>query len=118
MKYGWALHCLLRYLFADAAQGLVYILKANISDGFYSINLRPANAPKLRLIFPVDNSDKPLVAVPLNLPMGWKNSTSLFCTETETITDLANQDLLAISPCGRIIWNIKQLQFLALKPQR
>ena len=32
----------------------------------------------------------PMVAIPLTLPMGWKNSPPLFCTATETVADLAN----------------------------
>ena len=34
-----------------------------------------------------------LIAFPLVLPMGWKNSPAIFSTATETITDLANARL-------------------------
>ena len=51
------------------------------------------------LIFPVYDSDKTIVATPpLTLPMGWKNLPPLFCTATETVTDLANQTLCAHAP--------------------
>ena len=36
---------------------------------------------------------EPLVAFPLVLPMGWKNTPPIFCTATETVTDLANHRL-------------------------
>ena len=36
---------------------------------------------------------KPLVAISLNLLMGWNKSPAFFFTATETVTDLANQDL-------------------------
>ena len=53
MKYGWALDRLLREIvYADPDLGYVYLLKANASDGFYRIGLRPEDAPKLGLIFP------------------------------------------------------------------
>ena len=36
MKYGWALDRLIREIvYADLALGYVYLLKANVSDGFY-----------------------------------------------------------------------------------
>ena len=34
-----------------------------------------------------------MVAIPLTLPMGWKNSPPLFCTSTETVADLDNEAL-------------------------
>ena len=36
---------------------------------------------------------KPLVAISLNLLMGWNKSPAFFFTATETVTDLANQVL-------------------------
>ena len=42
MQYCWALDCLLREIvYADPALGYVYLLKSNVSDGFYRIGLRP-----------------------------------------------------------------------------
>ncbi|KAL3811193.1 LOW QUALITY PROTEIN: hypothetical protein ACHAXA_002757, partial [Cyclostephanos tholiformis] len=38
---------------------------------------------------------EPLIAFPLVLPMGWKNSSPIFSTATETIADLANMRLAA-----------------------
>ena len=83
MKYGRALDRLIRQIvYADPALGYVYLLKADVSDGFYRIGLRPEDAPKLGLIFPSSKEEDPMVAIPLTLPMEWKNSPPLFCTAT------------------------------------
>ena len=53
MQYGRALDFLIRKIvYADPALGYIYLLKADVSDGFYRIGLRPEDAPKLGLIFP------------------------------------------------------------------
>ena len=39
-----------------------------------------------------------MVAIPLTLPIGWKNSSPLFCTATETVADLANEALRTHHP--------------------
>ena len=53
MQYGRALDRLIREIvYADPALGYVYLLKADVSHGFYRIGLRPTDAPKLGLIFP------------------------------------------------------------------
>ena len=39
-----------------------------------------------------------MVAIPLILPMGWKNSPPLFCTATETVADIANESLCYHQP--------------------
>ena len=78
MQYGNALHRFLReILLADPRHGTVYMLKLDISDGFYRINLAPADVPKLGVVFPTVKDQPPLVALPLVLPMGWKNNTEL-----------------------------------------
>ena len=46
------------------------MLKANDSNGFYCIVLRPADAPKIGLIFAMDDRDKPLVATTQTVTMG------------------------------------------------
>ena len=35
----------------DIALVLVHVLKADVSDGFYHIGLRPTDAPKLVIVF-------------------------------------------------------------------
>ena len=82
----------------DPALGPVYMLKANDSNGFYCIVLRPADAPKIGLIFAMDDRDKPLVATTQTVTMGWKNSSPLIYTATETVIDLANRALHAHAP--------------------
>ena len=39
-----------------------------------------------------------MVAIPLKLPMVWKNSPPLFCLATETVADLANKSLHSHQP--------------------
>ena len=71
MQYGRTLdHLIYEIVYADPALGYVYLLKADVSDGFYRIGLRPEDAPKLGLIFPSGEEEEPMVAIPLTLPMG------------------------------------------------
>jgi hypothetical protein len=94
MQYGRALDRILReILMADPKLGHVLLLKADLSDGFYRINLRLEDIPKLALLFPTVEGQPPLVALPLCLPMGWKLSPPHFCAVTETITDVANRKI-------------------------
>ena len=51
--------------------------------------------PKLEVVFPTKLGQSPLIAVPFVLLMGWKNSPPHFCTATENITDLTNQQIHA-----------------------
>ena len=70
---------------------LFSISKYDISNGFYCVDLNVEDIPKLGVAFPTVPGAKPLVAFSLVLPMGWKNSPSVFSTATETIANLANQ---------------------------
>lgn len=95
MQFGHALDRLLRQiLLANPSDGPVYIIKLDISDGFYRIALVPADVPKLGVIFPTRPGVEPIVAFPLVLPMGWANSPPIFSAATETIADITNQRLL------------------------
>jgi hypothetical protein len=78
--------------------GLVYLIKLDISDGFYRIALNVDDIPKLGVTFPTAPGEDPLVAFPLVLPMGWKNSPLVFFTTTETIADLVNLQLYRLAP--------------------
>ena len=69
------------------------LLKIDIADGFYRWDINPTDIPKLAVIFPTLPGKPRLVAFPLVLPMGWKNSPPVFCTVTETAADLTNQKL-------------------------
>ena len=69
-QYGWALHHLIREIvYADPELGYVYLLKVDVSNGFYRIGLRPEDATKLGLIFLSGKEEEPMVAIPLTLPM-------------------------------------------------
>ena len=99
MQYGCTLDRLLREIFfADPYLGPVYILKADVSGSFYSIDVHPKDAPNLGLIFPSGANEEPMVAIPITLPMVWKNSLTLFCTAAETVADLANEALRSHQP--------------------
>jgi Reverse transcriptase (RNA-dependent DNA polymerase). len=106
MQFGHALARILRHiLLADPQHGPVYLLKLDIADGFYRIDLCPEDIPRLGVVFPGPPGTEPLVALPLVLPMGWKNSPPAFCTATETVADLANnairsQACAAFHPLG------------------
>ena len=96
MQFGHALDRILReILLSDPKLGPVQLLKVDISDGFYRINMNIDDIPKLGVAFPSEPGEEKLVAFPLVLPMGWKNSPPIFSTATETIADLANQRLNA-----------------------
>ena len=94
MQFGHALDRILRHiLMADPMHGPVYLLKIDISDGFYRIDTNPDDIPRLGVVFPTEHGQEPLIAFPLVLPMGWKNSPPAFTTATETIADIANDCL-------------------------
>ena len=91
MQFGWALNRVLhRIVTADPPDSPVYLLRLDLSDGFYRVPIRDSDIPMLGVAFPVAPGEPPLVALPLVLPMGWTKSPPCFCSATETIVDLAN----------------------------
>jgi Reverse transcriptase (RNA-dependent DNA polymerase). len=116
MQFGHTLDRILRHiLLADPQHGPVHLLKLDIADGFYRIDLCPDDIPRLGVVFPVPPGTEPLVALPLVLPMGWKNSPPAFCTATETIADLTNRELKANTsapdhPLGQLAGQYDQFQ--------
>jgi hypothetical protein len=91
MQFGHALDRILReILLSNPAFGPVFLMKLDISDGFYCIALNVNDIPKLSVAFPTAPGDDPLVVFPLVLLMGWKNSPPVFSMATETIADLTN----------------------------
>ena len=48
-----------------------------------------------------------MVAIPITLPMGWKNSPPLFFTGTETVADLANESLRTHHPRKQHLLDIR-----------
>ena len=117
MQYGKALERYLRHiLVADPRYGPIYMLKCDLADGYYRLGLIINDIPKLAVAFPSKSSD-PLVALPLVLPMGWKNSSPAFCAATETVADLANSDIKNnIQPPPHHLDILAQLQDYDAKP--
>ena len=71
MRFGHALDRILRELIlADPVCGPVQLLKLDISDGFYRVNLNIDDIPKLGIVFPTKPSEPHIVAFPLVLTMG------------------------------------------------
>jgi hypothetical protein len=83
MQFGPALQRVVETIInADPQHGPVYLCKVDISDGFYRVEVRPKCIPKLGVIIPSTIDGEPLIAFPLVLPMGWKNSPHNFCAFT------------------------------------
>ena len=94
IQFGHMLDRLLReILLADQSHEPPEMMKVDIADGFYRIQLNVGDIPKLGVVFPTRDSKEPLVAFPLVLPMGWVNSPPAFCAATETSADLANAQI-------------------------
>ena len=93
MQWGRTLNRVLWYILnADSRHGPVLLSKTDLSDGFYQLHLTPTGALKLAVPFSSD-SQRPLVAVPTRLPMGWTESPPAFSAVTETIADMVNSAL-------------------------
>ena len=91
MQFGKALvHILQHILAANPRHGPTYMLKLDLSNGFYRVRLRAEDIPTLGVAFPVGPGEEPLIALPLTLPMGWMESPPYFCSTTETLVDLIN----------------------------
>ena len=94
MQIGKAIHRIIQAIIRlDPRHGPVYIIKVDVADDFYRIHLAPCDIPTLGVTLPFSHEGEPLIAFPLTLPMGWVNSPPLFCSATETVCDLANQQL-------------------------
>ena len=85
-------------MYANPKLGPLHMIKSDVSDVFYRIGLPPCNAAKFGLIFTSEAGEEDFVAIPLTLPMVWKNSPPIFCTAAETVADLANEALCAHAP--------------------
>ena len=71
----------------------IYMMKCDLADGYYRLGLVVGDIPKLAVCFPSNQHDDPLIALPLVLPMGWRNSGPAFCAATETVADITNRDI-------------------------
>ncbi len=93
MQFGRALQRVLgAILDAPPEHGPCYLIKIDLSDGFYRVPVRSEDVPTLGVVLPSEQpTENPWIAFPLVLPMGWRESPPHFTSLTETITDLANQ---------------------------
>jgi hypothetical protein len=93
MQFGTALQRVIESIVnANPRFGPVYLCKVDIADGFYRVGLRTEDIPKLGVIIPaLTGTQDQLIAFPLVLPMGWKNSPPYFCAITETVADVTNE---------------------------
>jgi hypothetical protein len=91
MQFGGTLQRILqRIAYADPTHGPPLLLKLDLSDGYYRIQLSPEAALELAVVLPGPTATSQWVGVPLCLPMGWSHSPPFFCSFTETAADLAN----------------------------
>jgi hypothetical protein len=94
MQFGKALERIIQNIVvADPKYGPVHLMKVDIADGFYRIQLCAPDIVKLAVSIPVLVGKEPLIALPLVLPMGWTESPPWFCAATESTTDVANHRL-------------------------
>ena len=60
MQFGHALDRILRHiLISNPKHGSVYLMKVDLSDGFYPMGLSPDDVPKLGVVFPTEPGDDP-----------------------------------------------------------
>ena len=71
IQFGHALDRILQeVVLADPSMGPVQLLKVDLSDGFYHVNLNVDDIPKLdRCVFSYQSTER-FIAFPLVLPMG------------------------------------------------
>jgi len=94
MQFGTALPRLLqRIVYCNRLHGPPLMAKIDLSDGYYRVPLSPAASLELAVVIPPDNTDVNLIAIPLSLPMGWRDSPPYFCAFTETVADSSNDDV-------------------------
>jgi len=87
-------HLMQNIAYADPKFGTVQMMKIDLADGYYQVPLSPSGIPHLSVITPFSTADgDPLIAFPITLPMGWKDSPPFFCAFTETIGDVSNRQL-------------------------
>ena len=68
MQFGHALDRILReVLLADPTHGPVHLIKVDLSDGFYRVDVNIDDIQKLGVVFPTTPGTTPLVAFPLVL---------------------------------------------------
>jgi hypothetical protein len=82
---------------ADPRLVPIFQSKVNIADGFYRIWVNVNEVPNLGVVVPTEKGHPQVIGFPLVLPMGWIHPP-LFTASTETMANLANQELRASMP--------------------
>ena len=96
MQFGRTFQRILQQLtYADPAHGPTYLMKLDMSDGYYRVPMSGRGAQQLGVVLPILHSGEPLIAFPITLPMGWTDSPPYFCAFTETIVDVCNDAIHA-----------------------
>jgi hypothetical protein len=94
MQFGKALWRILAgIVHANPRPGPVYLSKVDIADGFYRIWVKTADIPNMGVLLPAEQWQVRLIGFPVVLTMGWKESPPVFTSATETVTDLANDQI-------------------------
>ena len=99
MQFGGTLKRILQQIYsAKPRYGPIFLLKIDLSDGFYRVPLSADHVPRLGVILPPPSAGSDdLIAFPLTLPMGWTESPAQFTSFTETVADLANQLMTTVA---------------------
>jgi hypothetical protein len=96
MQFGLALDRLLYEIqYAEKDQGLVFMLKLDISDGFYRTPVRTTDIPTLGIVLPRGESDLPFL-LSLWAPHGVDRST----------TDLLHNNGNCCRSCQCLFWSM------------
>jgi hypothetical protein len=95
MQFGQAIQRILqRIAYTNPKYGPALLSKVDLSDGYYRVPLSPSAALELAVVLPPLQGTKPIIGIPLKLPMGWKYSPPYFCAYTETVADLSNHHIV------------------------
>ncbi len=82
-----------RLAYANPSFSPPQLMRFDLSDGYDRVHLAPEAALELAVVLPGPHR-KPLIGIPLSLPMGWALSPPYFCAFMETAADLANESIL------------------------
>ena len=79
MQFGYALDRSVReILITKPSMGPVQLLKVELGNGFYQVNLNIEDIPKLGVVFPIKPGEPQMAAFPLILSMEWKKQSPNF----------------------------------------
>ena len=103
MLFGRALHRILQQVLATNTHlGPVYISKVDLSDVYIRWWVGMEDVPSVAFLSPKKTpSNTYLVGFHLYLPMGYVEIAPYFCMATNTVADLANEDIGQCDDAGR-----------------